>query len=1490
LSPAFATGTTSYIATASGSTSSITLTPILTDTNASVKVNGVTEASGSTSAEVSLSYGTTIINTVVTAQDGTTTKTYTVTVTRSIPTTIPATYVSGSDVIVSANGFTATGSTVNLALNYAPVTGTNLTVLNNTGLSFISGTFNNLAHGQAVGLSYNGKTYTFVASYYGGTGNDLVLVWAGRRPVAWGEGVYGELGNDTASFATSTLIPVTIKFTPLATRTVLALSAGHQHSLALCSDGTVSSWGYNAWGQLGNNSTFDSGRPVAVTTIGTPLAGKVVVAVSAASDHSLALCSDGTLVSWGENGVGELGNGTVSAMSTVPVAVTIAGTPLEGRSVAAAAAGSGHNLALCSDGTLVAWGQNLFGQFGDNTFTNSSVPVAVTTAGTPLQGKSIAAIAVGGSHNLALCSDGTLASWGENSYGKLGNNSTTNSNVPVAVTTMGTALEGKTVVAVAAGSSHSLALCSDGTVVSWGLNQYGQLGNNSTTTSLVPVAVTTAGTVLAGKTVVAITAGYSHCMATCSDGTVITWGYGGNGQLGNNSWANSHVPVAVSTSMLNTGENITLAASGPNADHNLALVATTVPSATTLAATSLTNTTAIMNGTVNANNGTADVSFHYGLDTTYGTNVAAFPAAATGSADTPVSMTLTGLSPSTTYHFRVNAINSGELTNGEDQTFTTPNTYLSSLVLDTASFSPVFSPAVTSYAATVGSDVAGISVIPTTADSSTTVTVNGASVVSGGAGGSVPLAYGNNFITIVVKAADQDVTTTYSIVVTRASLGSLTVPFASSSDVPLNMNGLVAAGNSVNFVLGYVPVTGSTLTVVNNTSTAFISGTFSNLAQGQLVELTYNGIAYHFLADYFGGSGNDLVLQWADTTAFAWGDNSYGQLDTHLSTLGMVPLAMTGALSRQRIRVLAAGGRHSLALCWDGSIAAWGDNSSGQLGLVFAGSSTVTTPMAVNASDADSALHGKTVIALAAGDSHSLALCSDGTVAAWGSNAAGQLGVDLATSQSNIAIAVNTVNGVSDLAGRSVVAIAAGTSFSLALCSDGTVVAWGNNSSGQLGNPSAGLSPMPTAVNAVSGVSALYGKSVTVLAAGGAHSLALCSDGTVVAWGSNDKGQLGISTLTSSNVPMAVSNASALYGKAVVSLSAGIIHSMALCSDGTVTTWGGNTHGQLGDNSVGNRGSIGNDSSVPVLVYTASSNSALYAKTVTGIAGGRFHSLARCSDGTLVGWGSNTYSQMGVTSGQGSKYPFKVPSAYTFGTELKAAAAAGSSSQHCIALLATPPVQITGFAQVNSSDSAVLFGDFFAGGHYSASIDYGPTTAYGTNVTSSVLLSSAGFFNIQATGLTPATTYHFRVNGGSYSTPDLTFTTLSLLQSWRYTHFSTTANSGLTADTADYDNDGISNLMEYALNLNPKTAGKLPVATAMNGMDFEYTYTRSTVAVNAGTTFTVEWSATLPATWSSAGVTQTVLSDDGTTQQVKAVVPMNAATQMFVHLSVTAPP
>jgi alpha-tubulin suppressor-like RCC1 family protein len=493
--------------------------------------------------------------------------------------TVNAIYNSAADVPVTANGYTATGNTVNFTLNYAPATGTDLMVVSNTALGFIAGTFSNLAQGQAVALNYGGVTYRFVANYYGGNGNDLVLVWGSNRAFGWGFNDYGQLGDDTSG--TNRLVPVPVEAAGvLAGKTLLTLAANNVHSLALCSDGAVAAWGGNDDGELGNNSTNSSLVPVAVNTASgvSALYGRTVIAVAAGGGHSLALCSDGSVAAWGWNPDGQVGDNSTTD-SYVPVAVNKAQgvSALYGKTVVAIAAGYWHSLALCSDGTVAAWGFNLWGQLGDDTTTDRLMPVAVNTnLDSALYHKTVIAVAAGYAHSLALCSDGTVAAWGYNFNGQLGDNTTNDSHVPLAVnTSAGTSvLSGKTVAAIAAGSYQSLALCSDGTVAAWGDNSSGQLGDDTTTDRYVPVAVNTAPgmSALYGKTVVAVEAGVLHSLALCSDGTLAAWGDNSFGELGDSTTTPQSVPVAVDTSPLASSQRVVHAFSSSGAWHSLAIV------------------------------------------------------------------------------------------------------------------------------------------------------------------------------------------------------------------------------------------------------------------------------------------------------------------------------------------------------------------------------------------------------------------------------------------------------------------------------------------------------------------------------------------------------------------------------------------------------------------------------------------------------------------------------------------------------------------------------------------------------------------------------------------------------------------------------------------------------------------------------------------------------------------------------------------------------
>ena len=300
---------------------------------------------------------------------------------------------------------------------------------------------------------------------------------------------------------------------------IKAAAGGMSHTVALMGNGTVWTWGLNVNGQLGDNTHIARNVPVQVVNLnGTPFTG--VDNVAAGDSHTVARKSDGTVWTWGYNQFGQLGNGNLTD-SSVPVQVfhSDGTTPLTG--VVAVAAGGFHTIALKSDGAIWTWGDNFFGQLGDGSTTRRVHPVQVGIT------RSFIGIAGGDAHTVALKAGGTVWAWGLNANGQLGDGTIIDRYSPVRA---GSSLTG--VQSVASGGFHSIALKSDWTVWTWGQNDNGQLGDATISDSYVPVQVKGAGGTGTLAGVRGIAGGYTHSLALKNDGTVWAWGNNGQGQLG----------------------------------------------------------------------------------------------------------------------------------------------------------------------------------------------------------------------------------------------------------------------------------------------------------------------------------------------------------------------------------------------------------------------------------------------------------------------------------------------------------------------------------------------------------------------------------------------------------------------------------------------------------------------------------------------------------------------------------------------------------------------------------------------------------------------------------------------------------------------------------------------------------------------------------------------------------------------------------------------
>jgi hypothetical protein len=358
------------------------------------------------------------------------------------------------------------------------------------------------------------------------------------------------------------------------------------------------------------------------------LSGVTITQISASGYSVCALSSTGVIYCWGLGTSGQLGNGA-TATSKVPVAVTASGV-LAGATVTQIDVGGAYACALSAAGAVYCWGDNTYGELGNATTTSSNVPVAVTTGGAVVA----AEISVGGISACALSSAGAAYCWGDDSQGEIGTNTaatTTPQSTPAAVYTGGV-LAGVTLTQISVGSSFACAVSAGGVAYCWGLGTSDQLGNSGTTSSTVPVAVTaTSGTVLYGVTLTQISTGQAGTCVLSAAGTASCWGNDNFGMFGNNSTTAASAAVLVGpqapTGVTATGGNTTAAVSWTAPAYlNTATLSSYAVSSTPGTATCTTTgtTTCTLTGLTNGTTYTVTVTD----TTTTGTSAPSSPATA----------------------------------------------------------------------------------------------------------------------------------------------------------------------------------------------------------------------------------------------------------------------------------------------------------------------------------------------------------------------------------------------------------------------------------------------------------------------------------------------------------------------------------------------------------------------------------------------------------------------------------------------------------------------------------------------------------------------------------------------------------------------------------------------------------------------------------------------------------------------------------------------
>jgi alpha-tubulin suppressor-like RCC1 family protein len=349
----------------------------------------------------------------------------------------------------------------------------------------------------------------------------------------WGANGNGQLGSGSNN---DSITPGKLTFAPMS-----KIAIGGKQTLALDGAGNLWSWGCNLNGQLGDGTNITRTAPVGIVSLGSN-----IKSVAAGASHSLAIDASNNVYAWGYNNTGQLGLNTKVDQNTPQL---VQGLPL-GKVVAAVAAGGDFSLALMDDGTVYAWGNNVKGQLG---IINSTVVIANQFFPLPQQVlkldgvtplSDIVKIAAGGSHALAIDGNGNIWGWGHNLLGQLGDGTTVDRFGGVQLFTVGS--DGYLAKEVSAGRDHSLALIGDlaetvGLVIATGYNYFGQLGNGvSGNYNLYSSWEPEVSDITNFKTIVAVG---DHSIAKDANGTYWAWGRNSYGQVGDGTRTDRSLPT-----------------------------------------------------------------------------------------------------------------------------------------------------------------------------------------------------------------------------------------------------------------------------------------------------------------------------------------------------------------------------------------------------------------------------------------------------------------------------------------------------------------------------------------------------------------------------------------------------------------------------------------------------------------------------------------------------------------------------------------------------------------------------------------------------------------------------------------------------------------------------------------------------------------------------------------------------------------------------------
>ncbi len=354
---------------------------------------------------------------------------------------------------------------------------------------------------------------------------------------------------------------------------VVNLGAGG--SFTVFSDKTkVFSWGNNKWGQLGNGTTADTVRPKEITQYLNLREGEEIVKVMTSFRSAYLYTSFNRVFAWGNNQYGQVGDGT-TVNKSFPIEITHKFSFLSDERIQSMDAGGYHAVLATNFNRVFAWGNNEFGQLGDEMGANRHMPYEITNKFYFQKEEKIEHISIGLGHSLLSTNLGRIFSWGNNEYGQLGDGTINKRNKPLDVTSSFYLLSGELIKSISAGSLHSLISTTNGRVFAFGNNENGQLGDGTATSRVRPVEVTGYFRLLNDEVVVKVLAGRNYSLALTSIGRVFAWGSNQYGQLTLAEY-NGKIPeiTDITNNIVKGKEEIVDIAIGASSTHSFAITTT----------------------------------------------------------------------------------------------------------------------------------------------------------------------------------------------------------------------------------------------------------------------------------------------------------------------------------------------------------------------------------------------------------------------------------------------------------------------------------------------------------------------------------------------------------------------------------------------------------------------------------------------------------------------------------------------------------------------------------------------------------------------------------------------------------------------------------------------------------------------------------------------------------------------------------------------------